>query len=69
MGVMACDRKGCDSIMCDKYSTEFGYICYSCLKELKGIQSNKELKFEDIHRFMDTPKFYNNIVDLDEIFN
>lgn len=33
MGVMSCDRKGCDSIMCDHYSSEYGYICYECISE------------------------------------
>lgn len=34
MGVLACDRKGCDNIMCDNYSPEYGYICWECLREL-----------------------------------
>lgn len=31
MGVLACNRLGCESIMCDFYSGEFGYICYHCI--------------------------------------
>jgi hypothetical protein len=34
MGVMACDRKGCENIMCDHYSDAYGYICYECLQDL-----------------------------------
>ena len=35
MGVKACRRKGCDNIMCDLYSSNFGYICYDCFEEMK----------------------------------
>lgn len=35
MGVMRCDRTGCENILCDHYSSEYGYICYECLEELK----------------------------------
>ena len=35
MGVLACDRVGCESIMCDYYSHDFGYICYECKSELE----------------------------------
>lgn len=35
MGVLACDRQGCENIMCDYYSHEHGYICWECLAELK----------------------------------
>jgi hypothetical protein len=34
MGVLACDRNGCENIMCDRYSHEFGYICEECFKRL-----------------------------------
>ena len=50
MGVLACNRRGCENIMCDHYSHEFGYICYECLSELK------ELPFKDIEDFMDSYK-------------
>ena len=36
MGVLACDRQGCENIMCDYYSHTHGYLCYSCLNELKA---------------------------------
>ena len=36
MGVLACDRKGCDNVMCDYVSSEHGYICWECLSELKA---------------------------------
>lgn len=36
MGVLPCRRKGCENIMCDYYSPTYGYICSSCLEELKS---------------------------------
>lgn len=50
MGVLACNRNGCDNIMCDHYSDEYGYICSECLNELK----NKP--FTEIRSFMKSPK-------------
>ena len=35
MSVMACSRKGCENIMCDRYSSTHGYICHDCFIELK----------------------------------
>lgn len=35
MGVMACDREGCDNIMCDRCILDStAYICPSCYGEL-----------------------------------
>lgn len=68
MGVRECDRRDCENIMCDKYSDEFGYICYECLSELRELQTVKKLKFKDISEFMHTPKVYSNVVDIDDIF-
>ncbi len=34
MGVLACNRLGCDGIMCDRYSDEHGYICDDCFEEI-----------------------------------
>ena len=50
MGVLSCDRNGCENIMCDYYSYEYGYICWECRNELitKGPC--------DIKDFMDSPK-------------
>jgi hypothetical protein len=56
MGVLACDRRGCENIMCDNYSHEHGYICWECLAELKTkpfvnigdfMSSDKETHEED----------------------
>ena len=34
MGVLACNRVGCENIMCDNVSHEYGYLCGSCKQEL-----------------------------------
>jgi len=33
MGVLSCNRKGCENIMCDRYSKKFGYLCDECFSE------------------------------------
>ena len=50
MGVLACDRNGCENVMCDRYSQKFGYICNSCFEEL--LQSD----IIDIGAFMNSEK-------------
>jgi len=34
MGVMQCDRLGCQNICCRRYSIHYGYICNDCFEEL-----------------------------------
>lgn len=34
MGVLQCDRLGCDNVMCDRLSQRYGYICWECFDEL-----------------------------------
>ncbi len=34
MSVLACDRRGCENIMCDYLSDTYGYLCYECYNEL-----------------------------------
>ena len=41
MGVLNCSRKGCDNIMCYRYSIEYGYICHDCFNEL--LNSDKKI--------------------------
>lgn len=55
MGVKACFRSGCESIMCDLYSDRYGYICFDCFDEL--INSGAKT---DIAEFMDSKKNYND---------
>ena len=34
MGVLNCNRRGCENIMCDRHSITYGYICDECFEEL-----------------------------------
>ena len=34
MGVLKCDRKNCENIMCRYYSVVHGYLCEDCFEEL-----------------------------------
>ena len=34
MSVLACRRRGCENIMCDRFSSEYGYLCDECFAEL-----------------------------------
>lgn len=53
MGVLRCDRVGCQNIMCDRYSPDHGYICNDCFEELVclGPEAN-------VTNFMDNPSSY-----------
>lgn len=67
MSVMSCNRRDCENIMCDKYSSRFGYICYECFDELVNLGIH-----EDVESFMNTRKkeeTYDNIIDPYEYFN
>ena len=50
MGVLACDRQGCENIMCDYYSHTHGYLCYSCMNELKALNGTMTIR-----QFMSSP--------------
>jgi hypothetical protein len=50
MGVLACDRKGCENIMCDFLSHEHGYLCWECKDELIARGPC------NVHAFMETPR-------------
>lgn len=57
MSVLACNRKGCDNIMCDRLSLKHGYICNECFDELVALgvgtdidgfmRSNKQIDNSD----------------------
>ena len=42
MGVLLCTRVGCNKIMCDRYSDQYGYLCETCFDELvcRGVHTN-----------------------------
>jgi hypothetical protein len=50
MGVRACNRTNCDSIMCDKTDGHY-YICEDCLNELINLGRKTDIK-----KFMESCK-------------
>lgn len=58
MGVLECSRYGCNHIMCDRYSSKYGYICDECFEELVSLGVNA-----DIEEFMNTAPVSLDIVD------
>lgn len=44
MGVLSCDRRGCENIMCDRYSYKHGYLCHECFDELVAKGPNVEVE-------------------------
>lgn len=40
MSVLACSRNGCENIMCDRYSSTYGYLCDSCFDELVRLSAD-----------------------------
>jgi len=61
MGVLACDRKGCDNIMCGRYNDELGYICDECYAELVATNTHPAI-------FMVSRKENNKWYDYESIF-
>jgi len=37
MGVIPCDRVGCENIMCSRLSDRYGYLCWECFDELVAL--------------------------------
>jgi len=52
MGVLACSRKNCENIMCDRYSHNYGYICNECFEELveSGYATNIEIFMKSVKK-------------------
>jgi hypothetical protein len=69
MGVLECDRHGCENIMCDYYSDEFGYLCWECKQELEEYCRIYGVTRQSIRIFMNSEKCsnYDDSV-IDEIF-
>lgn len=51
--IMQCGRKGCENILCSRYSEKHGYICGECFDEL--IDECEKYYF-DIDYFMKSRK-------------
>lgn len=54
MSVLPCNRHGCENIMCDRHSIEYGYICDECFEELVALK--KAMPHATTDEFMDSPK-------------
>jgi hypothetical protein len=50
MGVLACNRYDCENIMCDRYSSTYGYICNECFDELVASGKKNIQKFMESNR-------------------
>ena len=60
---MNCSRKGCDSIMCDTYINDIGYVCNHCQNEFKDYLAKQDLHpksvgaiRKELAKFMQTEK-------------
>jgi len=52
MGIMGCFRNNCDNIMCNRYSSKYGYICSECFDQLLNSSlSIKEFMASDKEEF------------------
>lgn len=74
MGVMSCDRQGCNNIMCDRLILRNSrYICNDCFQELLLSKSEwpKDITVvdvvEQIKLFMDTEPGTHKMLNQDEI--
>ena len=45
MGVMTCMRGDCEHIMCDRYSSQYGYLCDDCFDELVRIGPGADIEW------------------------
>jgi len=80
MGVMTCSRRGCESIMCQTYIYQIGYICYDCQEQFKEYVQSEKLDVTTegqilfyLEKFMKTDKDnyakQNNEISIDEFFS
>lgn len=46
MGVMACSRSGCDTVMCNICIDGIGYVCYYCKTEFEKYLREENIKAE-----------------------
>lgn len=78
MGVMACDRKGCDAVLCGILVDGRFYLCGYCAGELDEYKKTwpEEMRASDVQKaiedFFDTPKGTYEVLDregIDKEFN
>ena len=75
LGVMKCNRKGCEFVMCNAYIDEIGYICNSCINEFKEHLKSKNIIYltkkeyiEELKKFMNTNKSITDKIDINTFF-
>ena len=80
MGVLSCNKSGCENIMCDVYVPGVGYICSDCIGDFKkwlnynqySVDNEYDLK-EYLEEFMwlskDLRGDYNGEFSIDDFFN
>lgn len=79
MGAKYCSRNCCDSIMCDTYISQVGYICKDCIEEFKKYVISEQLVLnrnskviEELYKFIMTKKDESIdcsiVINLDEFF-
>lgn len=63
MGVLPCNRKDCENIMCDTYISDVGYVCWECRNEFykylekENINPTTEGQIKrELQKFMATTK-------------
>lgn len=54
MSVLPCGRSGCESIMCDRFSYAYGYLCDGCFDQLCQLPEDTDIR--DFMRDNDPPK-------------
>lgn len=67
MGVLSCDRLGCQNIMCNRLSHKYGYICDECFEELIELGP-----YANIELFMDSrreEKDYSDEISAEALFS
>jgi protein-arginine kinase activator protein McsA len=77
MGVMACDRNGCENIMCDRLlelKVTQKYICNECFEELETYKNtwDEDTKVSDVYNrienFMNSePHSYDDCSDPEKV--
>lgn len=60
MGVCTCDRKGCDNVMCERFSQRYGHLCTDCFEQL--IVYMASAVGADIREFIESEKVPNALL-------
>ena len=68
MGVMACSRENCENICCENWIKDIGYICKSCLNELKE-KHGSNVDFDAFSSSMETPKHKVETYNIDDLLS